>query len=103
MRTDEELKQIAVDIYEGKIFTDRSVKDGNDIGMVFLPIALGAFAEASKEELEDIKLIYEYLDKAGPTSVNGLPVFFSCQVLRTDDFKKMSEYFDKYKTLKESF
>ena len=103
MRTDEELKQIAVDIYEGRIFTDRSISEGCDAGMVFLPVILGAFKDESEEGLKDIKLIFEYMDKAGPRSINGMPMFFSCQVLRTDDFKKMSEYFDKYKTLKESF
>lgn len=71
-KTDSDLKKIAVDLYEGKIFTDRHIQ-GSEIQMVFMPIALGAFQNVSEEELKDLGLIYEYLDQAGPRSINNMP------------------------------
>ncbi len=34
---------------------------------------------------------YEYIDKAAPRSVNGLPIFFSMRMLSRADQKRLSE------------
>lgn len=104
-KSDSELKVLASDIFDGKIFTNRHLpNDGLDnMEMVFMPIALGAFSKLTDEECNDIGLIYEYLDKASPRSVNGYPTFMSFHVLNVREFEKMSKYYIEYKDLKEQF
>ena len=64
--------------------------------------------EFEKEEyskyLNEIGLIYEYLDtpNRSPMSVNGMPCFFSCRFLSKEETKKMFEYYEKYKSIRET-
>lgn len=98
----EKLDEIAKDIALNKIFTSAHMREsdwGTVMGLVFMPLALGAFAQekpqdfevgALKEEpvmLQDIGLIYEYWDQAGPRSINGYPIFWSCRYLNHEDTK----------------
>ena len=57
----------------------------SDMPRVFMPIALGALVELPDDVVNDIGLIYEYLDQAGPMSVNGLPMFMSFKILNQTD------------------
>jgi hypothetical protein len=98
----ERLDGLAKDIAMNKIFTSAHMNESSwasCLGLVFMPLALGAFAPekdkefevgALKEEpttLQDIGLFYEYWDKAGPRSINGYPIFMSCGVLNHEDTK----------------
>lgn len=100
-----ELKQIAIDLFDGKIFSDRHIhnQDSHSIGMVFMPLILGAFSESTKEEIADINFIYEYLDQAGPAGINGMPCFFSFRYLTKAEAEIMFGYYDEYKKVKEDF
>lgn len=104
LHTEEELKQIASDLHDGKIFCDRQLgNEGRLLPSVFMPLALGALAGYSKKEISKLGMIYEYLEKAGPRSINGFPIFFSCQLLGRDETTKVFKYFDEYKQLKDKF
>jgi predicted nucleotidyltransferase len=103
MKTDEELKKIATDLLDGKIFCDRQVTNPNDIAMVFMPIVLGAFSEMKDEVRKDIGFLYEYIDKAGPRAVNGMPCFFSVRYLNKEETAKMFKFYEDYKALKDNF
>ena len=76
---EEKLNQIAIDWADGKIFSDQQVPREEDLPMVFMPAALGAFEGVHPKELEKIGMVYEYMtDKTmAPRSVNGLPMFWS--------------------------
>jgi len=96
-RSDEELKQLALDYYKGLIFTDRQCRTPEDVQSVFMILFF-----MNKKQIEDLqkeppKLIFEYYDKAGRMAVNGYPTFFSCSFLNEEEFKKFSEFFDKIK------
>ena len=144
-RTKKELRQIALDIVDNRIFTDKHMSENECahlLGSVFMPILFGALAprpvkvkcindtgedclEVDKEyliaplgktdkEVEDmyfvfikgasewflkerfevvevikpaehVGLVFEYYDKSGPRSINGLPMFMSCQLLNRED------------------
>lgn len=101
-KTDEELREIAVGLYDGQIFSHKQVRP-EEVGMTFMPILLGAFADKSKEELEDIGLIYEYLDKAAPRCINGNPIFYSCRYLTVKETEIVNKHFSNYKKLKDQF
>ena len=104
MKTDKELKDLAVDLYEGRIFTDRfHLNNPREIGIVFMPIGLGGFGKKTKEEIADIAMVYEYLDQAGPTSINGHPIFGSCWFLNRKEFDVLWKYYEKYRDMKKEF
>jgi len=102
-RTDDELKVIAVDLYDGKIFSDRHMRDENSLLVVFMPIAFGAFNNWTKERLDTLGIIYEYLSEAGPRSVNGMPTFMSFRLLNREETEKMFVHYEAYKKMKEEF
>ena len=100
--TDEELKQIAVDLFHDKLFTSQHqalIDHPESLETVFMPLVF--MDEAGRKQFWDAKpaMIFEYLDKAGPRSINGLPGFFSFQFLQEDEAKKV---WTLYKDLKEA-
>jgi hypothetical protein len=99
MRTDEELKQIAADLHAGKIFTDRHLRDLSELQMVFMVLAFMDEAAIKDMEARKVNMIFEYLDKAGPRSVNGMPTFFSCQTATEEEVAKIHAY---WKAIKEA-
>jgi hypothetical protein len=54
-----------------------------------------------EEYLPSIGMIYEYLNCALPTTINGKPVFFSIRLLNLEDTKKVYSYYETYKNLRE--
>lgn len=93
-KTDEELKQIALDLFKGSIFSDRHlINEPNMLTSVFMILPM-----LDKEKLEELKnndvhFIFEYLNKALPRSINGCPAFMSAQYLNKDDTEKMFKYY----------
>ena len=135
--TDEQLKQIAKDLYNGLIFCDRQIKDASMLGNYFMPLIFMAPKAPSHEKgsdlketrqkkieylkvakqldreyerqckeydefLENIGLVYEYYSNSqSPVSLNGLPMFFSCQIMSKKDAERMFEFYEKYKSIRE--
>jgi hypothetical protein len=148
-KTDDELKQIAKDLYNNKIFCDRHLSQYDRIESHFMVLifmgpkkpeapqypsddsnlqgsrdnklydliqreqdqkdyekALLQYPvemEQYNEYLKTIGMVYEYWDsgQTSPMAVNGKPVFFSCRFLNLEDTKKMFEYFEQYKSIRE--
>lgn len=96
-----EVKQIAVDLFHGKIYCDRHLHSPDDMPRVFMIVGLGAFADHPKSYIESIGLVYEYLDKAMPRGINGQPMFMSLKLLNRSDTNKMFEIYNKLKTAEE--
>lgn len=106
MKTNDELRQIALDLADGKIFSDRHLGDQSHmIGSVFMPVILGAFSDLTKEEIDSgkVSFLYEYLSEAGPMAVNGFPTFFSVKYLNKEETEIMFDYFNKWSALKDEF
>jgi hypothetical protein len=85
--SEDDLRKFVDDLVSDRIFTSSAV--GADVQMlksIFLPIALGAFSDYSKEELDQIGCIYEDLEKRQHWCVNGYPTFLSCKVMHREDW-----------------
>lgn len=97
MKSDKDLKQIAKDIYLGKIFTDRHISNKNMIASVFMPLIFLRTETKNGKNFIDSNpvLLYEYLDKAGPMAINDMPMFTSMQSLNKEEFDKMVSYYEK--------
>ena len=48
-------------------------------------------------------MLYEDHSKAGPTSINGYPIFMSCKLLSKDDTKRFLDIYRKYEKMREEF
>lgn len=97
MKTDDELKQIALDMLHGEIFTDRHCHSLEELRSSFLILALMEPEAMKKMEEDKINFVYEYYDKAAPRSVNGRPIFFSCHCLDETESKRMFEFYEQMK------
>lgn len=145
-REDKDLKQIAKDLYDGKIFSDRHLSKNESVENYFMILAFiypqkpkpptyesedntlsvnrdnrlydllerekdqKIYEEKIKEypkEVEEFKkylnnigFIFEYMDKAGPMSLNGKPLFLSANILNKEDTEKMLSFYNTYKELR---
>ena len=97
-QSEEALTQLAKDIAMNLVFTSDHIHRNewdNILGMVFMPIVLGAFSDYSEEARKDIGMIYEYYDKAGPQAINGYPIFFSFAIVNVKDRQFVWEKVEK--------
>jgi hypothetical protein len=88
----EELAQLVMDLCDNKVYTSAHLEmagQGDMLTRVFMVLGLGGLSGLPKREVEQIGLLYEYIDKATPMAVNGLPTFFSMKVLNKEDWKKV--------------
>lgn len=86
MRDKAELKKLALDIYKKQIFGTWQIKDPDMVGSVFMVVAFMDSKMAKQLETENIVHFCEYLNKAGPMSVNGMPTFFSMQTISKSEW-----------------
>ncbi len=91
----EELKKLAVDYKESRIFTHLDIHNINDTSMVFMPIALMRKEDLEKLKASDPGLIYEHISEAGPRAINGMPMFMSFHSLNQEDTKRLFEMVGK--------
>ena len=98
-----ELKQIAKDLIDGKIFCDRHIPkhDNHLVPSIFMVLALCGQKTIDFMLHYKISFVYEYLDKAGPRAINGYPIFFSIGMLNDKDTAKMFKYYEKLKELRD--
>ena len=100
--TDAELRKLAMDIMEGRVFGSWQIPSeewAQMLGSVFMPLALGGQDVIS----DDTVHVFEYLDKAGSRFVNGYPMFLSCQCLMADDAERLRAMVEKLQADREAF
>ena len=102
-KPDDELRQLALDLNAGIVFTDRQCDSMQDVASTFMPVGLGALNGVPEETVKKIGLIYEYKDEAGPLSVNGRPIFLSMQMLNAPDTEKVIAYSKKLSDHEDEF
>lgn len=95
--TDDELIQIGKDLHNKKIFTSLHIRKEDQermLPLVFMPLTImtkevhEAFIQAEPF------VLFEYMEKAGPRSVNGYPGFFSFQFLNKEEWEKVKKVSD---------
>jgi len=99
MKTDDQLKQLAKDIHTGLVFTNNHIPpdDPMALGIVFMPLVMMNDQQQKEFEEKQPGMVYEYLDKAGPRSMNGLPMFTSLQFITVDEYAKLRVFYDEIK------
>jgi hypothetical protein len=80
-RTPEEIKSLARDLVTNRIFLSN---DPEEIKLSFGVVL--AFLKPDMIDFNEVAAVFEYYSEAGPMSINGLPSFFSLQVIHTEDW-----------------
>lgn len=107
-KTDTELKSLAFDIVEDKVFYDQMINENDDIGRIMTGIFMPLFF-MGKEDLQQlvddgIEMFYEYYDKAvRRVSINGYPQFYSCHTLDKNDKVKLIAFINEVQEFKTKF
>lgn len=99
----EELKQLAVDIVDGKVFGSWMIPEEHIdslLPVIFMPIAFGA-----SNQLDDkVCSLYGYYEEAKRETHDGFPIFFDkMYTLTTNDLTILNIYLNKLKLLKSKF
>jgi hypothetical protein len=98
------LKEFVLGVCDGSIFTSNQVPQSDIIGMVFMPLAMGGLIGWDENSIKKIGVIWEHMSKSLPRSINGMPIFASCSLMHTDDWKVAShailEELDRRKNIK---
>lgn len=103
MRTEQELKQLAIDIVEGKVFGTWNLRNPEDAKMVFFPFGLMDSDLRDKLVSENVAHFYEYLSKAGERGVNGMPTFFSMNCITEEEMDILQPLIKQLREQKEVF
>lgn len=80
----EELAEFVMGVCDGTIYTSVGLSS-LEIRLVFAPIVFGAFEGFTDGEIEQLGCLWQYLDQAGPRSINGRPSFMSMRLLHIED------------------
>jgi hypothetical protein len=101
-KSDKNIKDIALGLMSGSVFCDRMLPDPHQMTMVFMPLAfmdkpaiddLVKLLEP-KEEGGPHGMIFEWMHKAGPRGINGMPIFTSLQTLDAEDVARVDAMID---------
>lgn len=87
----EKLRTFIKEVRSGSIFLSLYLNNPKDIPMVFMPLALGGLSNHSESYIKSIGAVWEYYSKAGPMSINGMPMFMSCHLIHQEDVKIVTE------------
>lgn len=92
-KTDDEIKELARAVVSQQVFigTMIPIEDANRMmPSVFMPLM---FIEPDTlKQMDELNVVpYEFMDKAGPRSVNGYPSFMSMQFINHDDYRRLIE------------
>lgn len=93
-KSDFELRRIALDIIEGKIYHSEMIPAGAPpslMGIIFSPI-LYLRTSNQLDCLGDMGLLYEYRDRAVAWNIGGYPTFTSVQFIFLDDLVKLGVF-----------
>lgn len=98
-----DLYQLAEDIDQRKVFTDRHMESAPgrcSLPNVFMPLIFAR--DWVKKYHQDIGMIYEYMDKAGQTAINGMPIFQSMRIVHKDDVDELVRYITELRDAREA-
>jgi len=104
--TEEEVNRLALDIYRGSIFTDRHLPPSvrkDILHLVFMPLIFTTPETITTWEAENgpLGMIYERMEQAGPTGINGYPIFMSSNLVNKVDTDKVWVKFEKIRAAAE--
>lgn len=102
-RSEEEIRKIAVDIHEGKVFGSWMMPADEDPSLVFIVLLFLDDKKVKEMEEQETVHCFEYYDKAMPRSINGMPQFMSCFMLNKQETEVLQTLLNELKAQKDRF
>lgn len=81
--TTEAMEKFITGYCNKQIYTDQDCPE-NLLHLVFMVLT---FSDLSDTNLDNLGLIWEWTNEAGPRGINGHPTFFSCSLMHKKDFE----------------
>lgn len=97
----EKLAEFVLEWCEGRVMSSWHIEERNQLsllGMVFMPLAMGALSHYTKEALDGLGLVWEYTYAQGQVpgrAINGFPMFSSCRLMNKRDWEKARNAINK--------
>lgn len=90
-KSPEELEKLVQDIIAGQIFGSWNIpqEQSRMIMSVFMPLAF--LEESQRDILKETAHIYAEMKDAGPRSINGMPCFFSMNLIGPEDWQIVAD------------
>lgn len=102
--TDAELKKLAIDVHAGQVFGTWNLRNqAHETGMVFMPLMLMDPIQIKELEVDGVVHLYEYIDKSGPRSINGYPMFMSFHTLKADEANRLQAHLEVLRNMEKAF
>jgi hypothetical protein len=101
-KTPDELERLAWDVVAGAVYGTWMIEP-RDIPLVFM--GLNFMDKAELEQWlrgDDIAHLYEYISKAAPRAINGMPCFFSCHYLDRQDADALRQKIEEIQEFRKS-
>lgn len=100
-KTDQEIRQLALDYDAGRIFL---ATDEEKIRLSFMTV-LAFMRQEHIEHMKknDVVAFYEHIKDALSRSINGLPMFSTARMLSREEMERFSKAYDEVKLFREKF
>lgn len=104
-RTPEQLRQIALDMADLKIFTSMHIREGDMSLMksIFLPLVFMDKEQIERLQAEKVHVIFEYNSERMERCINGYPIFMSFQKMTKEEWDTVLPMVKKLEKDKEEF
>lgn len=104
-KTDEELRLLALDLVNEKVFPSWGlpVEKTYLLFHIFMPLKFLDEDDFASFKKQNVVAFYEYFDSSKGTCINGYPIFSSFHTLTGTEANKLVEYVKAYSKLKKSF
>lgn len=104
-KTDAELRELAIDIVDGRIFTSGHLRPHEEdmVRLIFMPLSLMSPEDLQRLKEQECALFYEHLHKAAPRSINGLPSFFSMAWLNKEETVRLNGLVKEFQATRDAF
>ncbi len=91
--TPEKLKELGLDVFKEKVFFSTMIReeDMHLLSAIFMPVTFLDEAQVKQLDSDEVVAFYEYMDKAGPRSLNGYPMFMSMKTITKRDLKELQK------------
>src|SRR5262245_51227442 len=88
-KTEVELEHLAWDAIGGKIFGSWQIQNQEQISICFMVLLFLPEEDLKQMQKDNICHFYEYMEKASPRAINGMPCFMSAHYLDETDSEKL--------------
>lgn len=100
--TDEELKQLALDVVENRVFGSWMIPENEQedtLPIVFMPLAFGAAGHLD----ENVCSLYEYVSTTKRFTSKNYPVFMTMRTLSKVEVEKLSPMIERLRDMRKLF